>query len=315
MVATLIPSYSPAHLDLSPGSLFQGRLVRGNNNTFGLLPTDKGNRCMVNGTLFVLPPEGITQQTTNPQVIDANGISTGAATVASTVYHAYLSDVRASQAPCTLRLSTVAPSTGDDGVRRLGNSDNASAWLYVGSLFMDASNVLLDVNNTRHIASWFNPQLTRAHTPIGWTGAGGPVTIDMNGQANWGACFGTIAVGQVGTLSWLDLGRDDFSCSMQGNVASTAATEWTVGLSVTVGIPSTIAPACEHQDGPVTGGVGRGFTLHYWQRANGAPALRTCVFAGRSATSTLVRFIAEGVNNGLVGAGPIGLMLSAGFMG
>ena len=316
MVSVLVPNLNPRYQELSPGSLFQGRLVRGNNNTLGVVPTEKGNRCCVNGVLFTLPPEGLVQQTTNPQLIDANGASTGAATVASTVYHAYMSDHRASPFPCTLRLSTVAPTTDSDGVRRLGTTDNASCWMYVGTVFMDASNILLDVNNTRHVGSWFNPQPIRCHIPIGWTGAGGPVLKDFNAQANYGVAFDTLAIGQSSVLSLIDMARDDMHVMFQGNMSSSAAAEWTVCISTGLGpTPSVAAPTACHQDGPVTGGVGRGYTIGYWQRANGAPTLRTFTLTSRSAASTLMRGLAELVNNGLVGAGPVGMMFSAVFWG
>lgn len=290
------------------GALFQGRVQLVSASTLGLVPFN-GSRVLINGERQILPSAG-QQLVKTANVISAVGADTGAAMVAGTLYCLYCSDSRATTFPVEMRASTTLPTVGTDGVKRLGAiGSNAASWLFVGAAYLDGAGNFLDVNQTRHVASYYNRTLTRCHRPIGWVDDGA-VTVFNLASANYAPIFGGGAIGNDDVLSIVDLGIDDNQVQLDFTIDQTVAAEWSVAISAANITPSSNFPAAVHQDGPVAAGVGRTGVVAYAQRTLGFPGLRTYTACGRSAAAAQLRFRADLARNGASGD-PIGCMFSA----
>lgn len=276
---------------VSSPNLFQARLTLIDATTPALTPY-RGTRIVVNEQQRDVPSTGI-QTPTSGRTLDATGGDSGSSMQVSTLYNMYISDTGATTFPGTMRGSTFGPVLCDDGVYRLDSTGNAAHWLWVGAVYLDAAGNILDVNGTRHIASYFNPQLTRCHLDIGFNNDNAATTFTLN-SATFAPVLGSGVVGGGDTLSIVDLGVHHTTIGWHCLISSAVGASNHIGIglgSITTITACQAFPALASPEGLYCGFSWRGATI-------GTTSLQLYIACGRSAGAANIVFSADVARNG-----------------
>jgi hypothetical protein len=110
-------------------SMFQARMQRDSATQISL-QRYIGVNVEINGETLVLGAGGLACLNTD-NLITAAGADSGGAPAVTTLYYAYVSNLLATYAPGTLRLSATAPSLLN-GIKVLATSGNGADWRFVG---------------------------------------------------------------------------------------------------------------------------------------------------------------------------------------
>ena len=141
----------------SPATIFQARLdtTDGVSDTL-TLRRYQGSKVIVSGVPVVIPSAGLSRDVAD-NLINSTGADAGGAPVVSTLYYVYISNVRASFSPESIRLSSQAPSVVN-GVRYLGSSGNALNWRFVGWIQTDSTPQFVSSRQNRAIINCYNKE-------------------------------------------------------------------------------------------------------------------------------------------------------------
>ena len=133
---------------------------------------------------------------TSTNLIDANGISTGANPSASTLYYAYMNPEG------TLRLSATAPSFYE-GRKVLSATAEGRNWVFLAFAYTNASTQFEDDDDGRHVANYYNRVRKRLFTCPAYSNGGTETSYSHTNTAYAAANAGTGA-----TVSYIHNGED-----------------------------------------------------------------------------------------------------------
>lgn len=200
--------------------VFQGRLQRDSSTQISL-QRYTGNVCVVNGSEVVIGSSGLTL-TTSDYLIDANGLSTGAApAAAATTYGVYLLGPGAAYSPNTLKMCSTAvvsaPSMTANGLY-LGTTGNALECRFVGWVRVNATPNFVNDTTDRWVINYYN----RRPLPILLTPGyadGNTATTYTTTSTTWTAANG----GTGATGSYIANGEDAVSFHAHGGISNSGA--------------------------------------------------------------------------------------------